>query len=393
MNYGYIESITDLHEYILGSKKVPYIFYNDSGNWEEYLPEYENQTTKLGQETSGCTVWGAQNQIETFYKFVYGEEQNFSERFTYNLVPIEPHKGTNPQNTYDTIRKYGLIPEADLPMTDSLKEYTNKFKITRTLLRKGQEFLKTHDIEPELLWDVRPDNYIEILKDALKTSPIGVSVTAWRRVSDEYVSDSGGNNHYCLLYKIDENGNPWVFDSYDHSKKKLSKDHNIRRAIRIWVNKKTQNASTKHVSLLMAILNKLMNKQTLLDICTQHLGVDVTPKDTVDDTVACVDTVSTLLGIVRRETPHMVSTIALNAWLKDYYMLVDVPQPEDIVISPTEGKRIGHVGIVMEDGLIASNNSFGINRGKFTKTHTLDTWTKYYKDKQKLPVFIYRYKI
>lgn len=71
-NYGIVEDILrDVDEYVLGQSKIPYVPFNESGDWEQWLPKYENQTTKLGDETSGCTVWCALNQIETMEKFLY----------------------------------------------------------------------------------------------------------------------------------------------------------------------------------------------------------------------------------------------------------------------------------------------------------------------------------
>jgi hypothetical protein len=277
-------------------------------------------------------------------------------------------------------------------MTDTLEEYTDKSRITGSLLARGQNWLVNHTYQHEWVWKVRPDNYIEVLKEALKTSPLAVSVSAWNEVNGVYVSDQGSvNNHYCLLYKIDEEGYPWVFDTYDHSKKKLAKDHNIRRAKRIWLNKKTPRALRRHKSILELILEKLMQKKTLLSVAESQLGKDVTPKDTVPDDVACVDTLTTIMRMYDPTVPYMVSTIALNDWLpKNGYALVSDTQEGDIIVSPTSGKKIGHCGVLFEDGIIASNNSFGINAGKFTKNYTLASWSRYYKDKLGLPVFIYR---
>ena len=71
MNYGLQETLRELTAYILGASKVPYIPYNDSGDWEPYLPRYENQTTRLGQETNGCAAHGSLNQIEIMMNFLY----------------------------------------------------------------------------------------------------------------------------------------------------------------------------------------------------------------------------------------------------------------------------------------------------------------------------------
>lgn len=94
-NYGLLELTEDIKDYILGSSKMPFIPYREDGNWEDALPVFEKQRTKDYSETSACTVFSSLNQIETFIKGVYGIEPNYSERFIYNLVPIDPKKGTD----------------------------------------------------------------------------------------------------------------------------------------------------------------------------------------------------------------------------------------------------------------------------------------------------------
>lgn len=386
MQYGLQEGLEDLREYILGASPVPYVPYNESGNWELVLPRYENQTTKHGQETSGCTVWAALNQIETLHMLLFAFEVNYSERFTYLNVPIDPSKGTDPQNTYEAIREHGLVEEEELPITDTLLEYLDSSDITGSLRAKGQNWLRRHDFRHEWLWKTRPANYIDILKDALKTSPIMVSVSAWNLVGDEYVSYGNVNNHACLLYKIDEDGHPWIFDSYDHSKKKLSKDHNIRRAKRIWLNRRTKPSMRKHVGLLQAIINRLMSKPTLLEVIEGHLGTDASPRDTAPDELACAETVTTILQKFYPGIPVITGTWTLNEWLKVNWKQIDDPVPGCVVISPTGiGKGAGHTGFALEDGVIASNDS---RTGKFMKNYTVDVWRAQY-GKRGFPTLFY----
>src|SRR3990167_4449378 len=54
---------------------------------------YEPQAEKY--ETSGCTIWGSQNQIEIFIKEVFGFEPNYLEQFNYNDVGVN-HPGSDP---------------------------------------------------------------------------------------------------------------------------------------------------------------------------------------------------------------------------------------------------------------------------------------------------------
>jgi hypothetical protein len=51
---------------------------------------------------------------------------------------------------------------------------------------------------------------------------------------------------------------------------------------------------------------------------------------------------------------------------------------------------IGHVGVIMENDLIASNNSFGPHAGKFTQNFTLSTWAQRYGVKQRMIIKYYR---
>ncbi|MCO4783953.1 MAG: CHAP domain-containing protein [Candidatus Cloacimonetes bacterium] len=69
-------------------------------------------------------------------------------------------------------------------------------------------------------------------------------------------------------------------------------------------------------------------------------------------------------------------------------------KPGDIIISPTEGKNIGHVGIVGEGGTILSNGgSKGPNGGKEYKWQdkfNMSSWKGYYQTKKGLDMKIFR---
>lgn len=396
MIYGLLENaLDDLKDYVLGASKVPYIPYQEDGNWEKYLPKYENQTTRMGQETSGCTAWGTLNQIETLYKRLYNEEPNYSERFNYLLAGVKPNLGLDPQIMYETIRSRGVVDEKDLPMTDLLSDYLDTSDITGSLLAKGLNWLYKHDFMHEWVWKKgeRPDNWREVLRDALTTSPIAVSVTAWREENGVYVSGNGGNNHWCMMYWMDSAGYMYVFDSYDHTKKVLHPEHYIRRAKRIWINKRTKPAMRKHIGILQAIVKRFM-KPTLLEVCEGAIGTDASPSDNAPDELGCAETVTTLLRKVYPTTPIITGTYTLLQYLdnpKNGFVITHTPTPECIVLSPTgtgNAGTVGHVGIVLEDGIIASNDS---RTGKFMKNYDLSTWRSRYHEKQGMPVFYYKH--
>lgn len=183
----------------------------------------------------------------------------------------------------------------------------------------------------------------------------------------------------------------WVFDSYDHSTKCLSFDHEIARVKRIYINRKTHASMHRHVSLLQTILKRLTMKKTLLDHCMESLGTDVTPDDLIDDRVACAITVSTLINKVDATFPKVAGTYTLYDILehrRDYKRVTDL-LPETIIISPTglgNPGTNGHVGIALDHGLIASNDSA---TGKFSANYTLDSWKARY-EAMGYPTLMYR---
>lgn len=388
-NFGLLEDLIEYGAYITGQNKIPWVPFNEEGDWESYLPKYESQSDRF--ETNGCTVWGLQNQVETLSRFLYGQEPNYSERFNYLLTPVDPNMGVDPQKTYECARKDGLIDHKYLPMTDTLSDFLDISDINGSLRAKGQYWLKQHDFKHEWL----KETDIESLKEALKTCPLGVSVTAWYEQNGKYVDMGQRNNHWCLLYKIDSEG-LHVFDSYDHSKKILSLDHKIGRAKRIWLNRRTKTASKSMIQLLQEVIKRLTMKPTLLDTVKKYIAsnTDPTPEDRIPDEVACTEVVTTILKEVYPETPRWTGTYSLYDWLlksKDWKR-VGQPEPGDVVVSPTGlGEGIGHTGFVLEDATIASNNSYGPNKGKITVNYTVTSWITRYGARQKMPVVFFRH--
>lgn len=399
MNYGLLESVKEFTAYVLGNNAMPWVQFKPDGNWEPDLPQYENQTTKLTkEETSACTVHGSLNQIETMWKFRYKGEPNYSERFTYLNVPIDPRYGTDPQNTYETIRKHGVVDEKYLPMTDTLAEYLDSSDITGSMRAKGQDWLRKTTYQHEWLWFTPPQNYREVLKEALKTCPIAVSVYAWAEQNGEYVSLGNVNNHWVLLYRVDDDGSMWIFDSYDHSKKKLSKDHFIKRAKRIWLQRKTTREMRKDIRTLTGVIEYLktllMEQKDLLYYANQYITseYDPTPNDEYPDEVSCAWSLSTLENKANPKFKRIPGTWTL--W--DYYehnpdfTRVTVPSPGTRIICPTtQGHPFpGHCGVFMEDMTIASNDS---RTGKFIKNYTFETWYERYVTKGGYQIYLYNH--
>ena len=83
------------------------------------------------------------------------------------------------------------------------------------------------------------------------------------------------------------------------------------------------------------------------------------------------------------------STIVMHsALLNDKtFVKVSSAMPGDVIISPTNGSRVGHVGILNTDSTILSNNSLN---GHFEAKYTLQTWNSRYKGQLGLEILFFR---
>src|SRR3990167_52210 len=164
------------------------------------------------------------------------KEPNYSERYIYNIVGIEPG-GTNPQLVYETIRKNGLIDQELLPMPDTFDEFRTPRPMEQKYLDEGQKWLSQYDFRHE--WLVKPTK--ESVLENLKYSPIGVAVTAWFEQDGLYIDNGQPNTHWCVAFKGTKTPQGIVltiFDSYDHSIKDIHPEHHISVAKRILLTKK-----------------------------------------------------------------------------------------------------------------------------------------------------------
>lgn len=391
MKYGLLDELYDLTEYVFGQNKVPYIYFNESGDWEKWLPKYECQADNY--ETNGCAVWGTQNQIETFHKFLYDSEPNYSERFTYNLTPVDRNRGCDPQKVYECIRRYGLVDNKDFPTPKDEEEFHDLGEITGSLYAKGQHWLKQYELKHEWLWDYQPKDRLAVMKEALKTSPLACTVTAWyQNAEGKYEDRIIKNNHWVMVYRIDDEG-IHVFDSYDLTKKVLTHDHFIGRCKRIFLNKKTISGLTKQRNLLQIILNKLMGKKTLVEWINESkaIGRDVTPLNEYKNEVSCAWSLSTLEHEVDPSFEKIPGTWVLNNYYANNPKFQEVYEPEPdvrIICATTPGHPFpGHCGVFMEDMTIASNDS---RTGKFIKNYDYNTWRKRWVDKGGYTIHLYK---
>ena len=136
-----------------------------------------------------------------------------------------------------------MIDEVCLPFNDKIEnweEYYSPDPMEDKYIKIGKKWLSKHIVKHE--W-VLNDDYTgkkqETLKDALKYSPIGISVYAWN-INDIglYTKDNQTDNHWVTLYGYKE-GEYWkVFDHYNDTCKKLVWNYKFGFAKRYYLEKR-----------------------------------------------------------------------------------------------------------------------------------------------------------
>jgi len=234
MQYGYIEDFMEPNHYTLGAV-APELLQPD-GQWTKYLPRKEDQL-RNGVETSACTIFGTLNALEMLHKRKYNKEPNYSERYGSQVCGVT-EIGASPHHVIEIIRMYaGTVAESVLPFSKSIstwQEYNSGVTLMHRL--KGLLWLMEYEVAHE--WVLTGDaDTATLLKGALRLSPLGVAVQAWKNQGGYYVRN-GADNHWCTLVGYKDKDYWIVFDSYDAHLKKLAWDYGFTRAKRYSLNKR-----------------------------------------------------------------------------------------------------------------------------------------------------------
>ena len=228
IGHGFIPSLITDDQYIFGAQKLPTLSLQDNRDWTAYLPEGEWQARR-NWDTYGCSVYNTLNPLEILERRLYGKSTDYSERFVYIGTDTRP-PGNNPHIIAEWIRKNGLIPETRLPFDqsiNSLEEYRRPNIMYSFLKEEGEEWQTKNDFLHEWVFKggtIREKH--ERIKEALRYSPLGVSVVGWKEQSGVYCKEEGeADNHWTCLVAYDTH--PWVFDSYPPFIKKLDSNYDF----------------------------------------------------------------------------------------------------------------------------------------------------------------------
>ena len=242
-------------QYTFGSQLQGTVLQPD-GQWDAYLPTEEDQQ-KRGLETSNCTSFATLNCAEILFRRLYGRCENNSDRFL-GIVAGTTEKGNSPQTVAEAFRRFGAIPETELPFDESIKtsaDYYSPKPIPGKYIALGDQWRRAYCLNHD--WVLDGKEGVDTLKDALRYSPLGIGVFAW------YCNDNGiyerfksYDNHWTCLVGYKE-GEYWkVWDSYRPYIKKLDWNFGIKLAKRYSITDVVENL-TQQVSVLQQIVNIL----------------------------------------------------------------------------------------------------------------------------------------
>ena len=231
--------------YRFGSGQIIGTPLREDGDWRDYLPPEEAQNIR-GIESSACYIEAQQHAIATIEEETYDEiDNNYSARFN-ALLSRGTEQGGDPIAGADSIRHDGLVKDSSMPFGNEIQSWEDfhswKGVNEKAVRAEGKKYNKklAHDIVFERDEPIET-KYLK-LQQALKFSPIPVSVMAWYQDDDgTYIKPEGSrDNHLVELVYIDEKNYPYIRDTYPPYLKKLAPLYDFDFAMRWIIKKKSQ---------------------------------------------------------------------------------------------------------------------------------------------------------
>lgn len=219
---GFKEPIINDEDYIFGSAQIDGEVLKEDGQW--FKPELD-EPQNINFETYNCTAFGTTSCLEILFEEKYGVALNWSDRHV-GINAGTGRGGNSPHTAAEAVRGEGLVGEEYLPFGgENIDEYYSGLSIDTEI--QSQKFLRKFNIRHDwVLTKSSPSNLQArqlLMMEALKYSPLGVSVNAWREDGDIYVNpEEIQDNHWtaCIGYKENEY---WIiYDSYSPYVKKLA---------------------------------------------------------------------------------------------------------------------------------------------------------------------------
>ena len=238
-NYGLKFDEIKKEDYIFGGGQVPKEILQPDGDWSSFLPAKEFQNLN-GVEPYACVTFTLLNCVETLIKRKYGLDRNYSDRF---LAAISGTKegGNSPQTVCEFLRKIGVVSQETWPFGPEITTFEAFYS---PIPPKLQALASEFNAEWDFLHDYVPTGHKDIT-EALKCSPLLISVSAWYENNGIYYRPEGMQDNHATTMFYERNGEfRRVFDSYDNPHIKDVAWANIPMVVkRFWVQKKEKKST------------------------------------------------------------------------------------------------------------------------------------------------------
>ncbi len=241
-----------------------------SGDWRTVIFDGLKSHQAPGYETQSCVTHGTLNAEELLYKLQYSQTYDFSDRQLAKVGGTDPNGGASPKQIAEAFRKKFTTYENEWP--------TSAAKTTAEFYAEVPAHLLTLAKERGEEWDagyeyVNTD--LTTLKEALKYSPVGISVPAWVVQDGVYIRPPGmTDNHWVCLLHIDEHNHLHILDSYDPFIKVCNFIPSV--AMRYYLTSRVELVN--RVSLLQKLVAALTSLRDLWQIFNRS-NVDLPAKD------------------------------------------------------------------------------------------------------------------
>lgn len=260
MNYqkvktNFIYPKIEKQHYRFGSNNFADVVLRPNGDWRDYPPEAEEQN-KWGVESSACYVYAPQHAVETIQEERFGLiNEDYSARFN-ALKSNGTEYGGDPLAAGESMRNDGLIPEALMPFSEIIKSWNDYHSWKGTDQQKCEEVGKKFTEDWKLNYDIvfERDETVEVkyqkLREALKRSPVPISVLAWYSDAQGIFTKPEGtqDNHLTLCVYVDEQNRPYFWDTYSPFLKIGEPFYNSDFAMRWHVEKKEASNDDEYES-------------------------------------------------------------------------------------------------------------------------------------------------
>ena len=233
----------------------------ENGQWDISKMNTELQKFFWG-DTYDCTNYGNENLVQCFQLNVYGETDEFTERYLSVLSGIRNGFGGSPHTGLEQWRENGNLLYNFLPHEDvkSWAEFNSPKPMTSDLIAEGKKWLLDWKLGHDWIRAGLIGGMAGSIKNALKYSPVGVGVYAWNLQDGVYTKPSWArDNHWVMIYGYVE-GEYWlVFDSYavgGSFLKKLDWDYPFAFAKRITLEKRNLSNEDKGKYIYNQVVGK-----------------------------------------------------------------------------------------------------------------------------------------